>query len=144
MKNFTALVFTGIFAVPAFSATIAPASASICTRDFNPWGHASQCECPSETRYERRVGQCIQGQAVEISIEGSIVPARNDEGDVVAYKVTKSGAESFKIVLPLALRERFASETYQDVKFRLKGDLIESFDGQDLEPTLIVERIEAL
>ncbi len=144
MKKLAALIFT-LLATPAFASWIAPVDAKICTRDYNPWGKASICQCPHATVYDKRIGQCVQGAPVEVTVEGQIAPELNLDGDVVAYKLSKTEGEVYKIVMPLALRATFNDASFQGPRFRIYGEIIENFDGSiDAEPTIIVTSLEVL
>lgn len=145
MQKFAALIITSFLATPAFATWIAPVSASVCTRDFNAWGQASTCQCPHATRYENRLGACVQGAPVAIEVEGYVAPELNLDGDVVAYTLNKTETESFKVILPLALRPKFEEKEFQSLKFRISGEVIENYDGSvDAQPTIILEKIEPL
>ncbi|RZA25770.1 MAG: hypothetical protein EOP10_05860 [Proteobacteria bacterium] len=144
MQKLAALVITSFLAAPAFASSIAPESASICTRDFNSWGQSSHCECPDATRYEDRIGQCVQGLPVEIAVEGYIYPSRNEDGDVVAYRIMKNGTESYKIALPFALREKFSDEKLEGTKILFKGEVVQHLSGNEVvETTIIVNEIDS-
>jgi hypothetical protein len=33
---------------------------TICTKDLNEWGHASNCQCAKETaKYDQKIGKCV-------------------------------------------------------------------------------------
>ena len=146
MQKLAALLMTSFLAVPAAFATwIVPVSATICTRDYNAWGKASICDCPHATRYENRIGQCVQGAPIDISVEGFVAPELNLDGDTVGYILSKSETKSFQLVLPIALRAKFDEGLLEGIKFRISGEVIENFDGTEIvQPTIIVEKIEPL
>lgn len=146
MQKLAALLMTSFLAAPAAFATwIAPVSTSICTRDFNAWGNASICECPHATRYENRIGQCVQGAPIEISVDGHIHPELNAEGEATAYILSKNEHETFKLVLPFRLRAKLDKPLFQAMKLRISGEVIENYDGSEIaQPTIIVEKIELI
>jgi len=46
MTKLIAFIFTAFAANTAFASWIAPVETGFCTRDYNEWGQASQCQCP--------------------------------------------------------------------------------------------------
>lgn len=144
MMKLAAFFVTSLLATPAFATWIAPVSTGACTRDFNPWGQASICECPHATRYENRIGACVQGAAIDVVVDGHITPVRSLEDDAVTFVLSDAKSEkSYTVVLPLELRSKFEVKEFAAVKFRVSGEVIENYDGTPIEqPTIILDRLD--
>lgn len=143
MLKFTALFFTALFAAPTFAASIQATPNLICTRDLNPWGRASLCQCPSETYYDQRIGSCLKDDTSYATVEGLADVEVNSTGQVIGYTVKNDQNEIVRIVLPVALRSTFEAEDFQGSKVRISGELVERHDGSIvIQPFLILDTFE--
>ena len=96
----------------------------VCTRDFNPWGHASRCACPDTYQYEQRAGLCIpkDSSLEEIETEGTL------RAGVVAIGGETTGVElitdqgSYELILER--KELDTISRYDGLTVEVTGDLI--------------------
>ena len=131
MKKFFAVIALSFLASSsAFASFIAKGASNICTRDLNPWGRASICSCPDESFYDQRIGSCIQDVLVPATVEGVVATELNRTGHIIGYTLTNNENQTYKIVLPVSLRETFESEEFQSQKVRISGEVMESLDGK--------------
>ncbi len=146
MKNYIALIFTSILASTAFASSIVPVSTLSCTRDYNAWGQSGNCDCPQETRYERAIGQCVQGAAVAISLDGVLQTETNLDGDVSAIILSNDSRESYELVLTNAMRSEIEELKAQELNYRITGEVVENNDASQTisRPKIIVKEIQIL
>ena len=148
MKNFIVTIFATVLANTAFASWIAPVQTLSCTRDFNAWGQSGNCECPNATRYERSLGQCVQGAPVEISVEGVIKSEPTLNGDSNAIVLTNENSENYELVTTRMIRAHIEELEAQGLNFRITGEVLEIYDASKSEavsrPVIIVKDIEEL
>ena len=129
--------------IPASAAAVIPTEGSICTRDYNPWGLASRCECPEPSAYEHRIGQCITGQLQPLRVEGFIsTQMAAIGGETTGIVLESSEIGYYELVLPLHLRAELEQAELSGRSFTVTGDYINirGIESGD-RPTLIVNTL---
>lgn len=143
MIKFAAFVISTIFASSAFAATYAPSSTLTCTRDYNAWGRASMCQCPtltdSETFYDSRVGACVSPDLISFTdVEGHIKPEVNPAGFTIGYTLTTDANEVYAVVAPVAVRAQFEEADFSSRKVRISAELIQKTDDNSKRPAILI------
>ncbi len=147
MKNFIALLFASatLYASSSFATTIAPVETLACTRDFNAWGHAGNCACPHATRYENRLGACVQGAPVAFSTEGELSTEVAIGGETTGLVIVDSSNDTYELIVNRQTQAQIDELIAQGVKYRVTGEILE-VDGVEsgARPTVLVDTIEAV
>lgn len=146
MTQFIALIFAGFLANTAFASWIAPVSIISCTRDVNAWGHSDNCLCPHATRYERSLGQCVQGAPVEIAVDGVITTEPTLDGEALSFVLASNDKDNYELIMPRALKAHIEELEAQGLNFRVTGEVLENYDASEViaRPSIIVKSIEEL
>lgn len=130
----------------AFSATVVPSQDMICTRDLNPWRQSSICSCPDNTRYDQRIGYCVEGPAYPATVRGEIETGVMAVGGETSGIVLESLSDArFDLVLSNDLLRQLEEGTERGQIFEVEGEYIE-LPGTEipLRPSLIVSSIREL
>jgi hypothetical protein len=127
MKIFSAILF-GLISVTsaAQAAEIVPTETLICTKDLNPWGRASRCFCPVETRYDQRLGACITGEYEPIMVSGQVVTgivAIGGESTGIALRTFDNPDVSYELIVTREDRRKLSR--LNGLPFEVEGDYIE-------------------
>jgi hypothetical protein len=148
MKNFIALIFAALIANSAFATWIAPVETATCTRDYNAWGHAGKCECPHATRYERALGQCVQGAPIDITVDGVIATEVTfvGEDEIKSFVLTAANKDNYELVLSRMLKAEIEEFEAQGLNYRITGEVLETYDASEIvaRPKIIVATVEVL
>ena len=96
----------------------------ICTSDFNPWGHSSQCSCSNERIYDQRSGLCLdKAEAQEIMISGPISSGLAAiGGETTGFEITSKEGDTYELILKVADQEKLSS--LDQMWFEITGELI--------------------
>ncbi len=96
----------------------------ICTSDFNPWGHSSQCSCADERTYDQRSGLCLdQAEAQEITVSGPISSGLAAiGGETTGFEITTKEGDTYELILKVADQEKLSS--LDQMWFEVAGELI--------------------
>lgn len=143
LRNLSAMIcMSAAFAVTASAAEVVPAENRACTRDYNAWGNASQCTCPSEAMYDQRSAYCLRGELEAFSSEGFVstgIAAVGGETTGVVFE--SSEQDLYELILPLRLKAQLA-ESNTGTVYRIYGDYIE-VPGVESgpRPTIIVNQL---
>lgn len=146
MKNLIRALFIGLMSTSAYSASIVQTEGLACTRDFNAWGNAGRCACPSESNYENRIGKCLIGQLESISTTGQIsTEVSAIGGETTGIVIQSADAASYELVLPLRLKEQLQQAQVEGVQYTVEGDFlnIQGVESGD-RPTIIVNELTPL
>jgi hypothetical protein len=146
MKNFIALIFATLVSSSAFAAWIAPVQTATCTRDFNAWGHSGSCVCPSDTRYERALGQCVQGAPVEVAVDGVIATELSFSDESKSFVLASTSQENYELVLTRQLQAEIEELEAQGLNYRVSGEVLETSEANETSdrPKIIVSALEVL
>lgn len=146
MKNLIRALLIGLMSTSAYSASIVPTEGLACTRDFNAWGNAGRCACPSESDYENRIGKCLIGQLESITTTGQISTELSAiGGETTGIVIQSADAGRYELVLPLRLKEQLEQAEVDGVQYTVQGDYlnIEGVESGD-RPTIIVNDLTPL
>lgn len=117
----------------------------ICTRDINPWGHASHCSCNDDASYDERSGLCLQGIEVKtITVQGPVsAGVMAIGGETTGFTITAEDGASYELILQGADQEKLTE--LSGMWIEIEGEQI-SRRGIEIRerPTIIVERIAVL
>lgn len=143
-KSLIAAFAVASFAVGARSAEVVPTGeALMCTRDYNPWGRASLCECPEQSTYENRSGYCIRGTLEPVMSEGLIstgMMAIGGETTGIILDTAEQG--SYELILPLSLKQSLENMETESIGFQVVGDYLEVPGVETgMRPTIIVNQL---
>ncbi|MBC7661341.1 MAG: hypothetical protein H7249_16725 [Chitinophagaceae bacterium] len=142
MKNFLTLIFSGLLTHTAFATTIAPVDVGMCTRDFNPWGHSSMCSCPHATRYDLRIGRCVQGAPVEANQLGVISKELAIGGETSGAVLNTDEGQKFELILSRQASAQLEDPQNLGQKYQISGEILE-VEGLETatRPTIIVDAL---
>jgi len=146
MKNFIKLAFISFLSTSAYGAVVVPTGALMCTRDYNLWGEASRCACPSETDYDLRIGRCIQGSFDPVSTMGEISSQVSAiGGETTGVVIQASAEESYELVLPNYLKEQLNQGELKGIQYEVEGDylIVPGVETGD-RPTIIVNSLKPI
>lgn len=147
MNKFVAIVFSTMTILAstssAFASTYAPSSTLLCTRDYNAWGRASTCQCPttteSEAFYDQRVGACVSSDLMDFAeVEGTIAPQINRAGITIGYTLTTEANEVFVVVAPVMIRAQFEDESFLAQKFKVAAEVIHKTEDNINRPAILI------
>jgi hypothetical protein len=148
MKNFIALIFATLISSSAFASWVAPVETATCTRDFNAWGHSGSCECPHATRYERALGQCVQGAPIDVAVDGVIATevSFNGEDESKSFVLAGANQDNYELVLTHQLKAEIEELEAQGLNYRVSGEVLETYDANEVvaRPKIIVSALEVL
>lgn len=96
----------------------------VCSRDINPWGHASNCSCDDDNVYDERSGMCLKGNAVEKMIVQGAVSAGMMAigGETTGFLITTSDGEAYELILKITDQEKL--NKLSGMQFEIEGELI--------------------
>jgi len=99
-------------------------SAGVCTRDFNLWGHASQCSCADSHVYDVRSGLCLQEAAAEkIMVQGTVSSGiMAIGGETTGFTIETSEGNSYELVLKIVDQDKLSK--LSGMWFEVEGELI--------------------
>ncbi len=96
----------------------------VCTRDLNPWGHASQCSCKKQDIYDDRAGLCLEdGEVEKITVRGTIssgVVATG--GKTPGFVIHIPEGAFYELILNVAERNKLQNLTGQ--WFEVAGEIV--------------------
>lgn len=117
----------------------------ICTRDLNPWGHASQCSCEPGWQYDQRAGLCLDsGEALPIMVQGKLMAGvMAIGGETTGFVITTSQGEPYDLFLKMADQEKLLK--LDGLTLEVEGDelVIQSLERNERK-AIIVEKISVL
>lgn len=144
MKNLIPTILCSIIAGSAGAATVVPVADLICSRDYNAWGKASVCRCPSELHYDKRVGSCLTGETETTTATGEIAThVMAIGGETTGVVLATSEDESYELILPNSLKNELAQAQLEGQKFTVTGDLVNLTAVESEErPSIVVTSIE--
>jgi hypothetical protein len=127
MKHIFTLTITILlfcFSSAAASPRIGHYPAGMCTRDFNLWGHASQCSCNEQELYDARAGLCFKdGDGEKIMVQGAMLTGMVAIGGETTGFVIKTPEEvSYELVLKVTDQEKL--QKISGMWFEVTGDFI--------------------
>ncbi len=146
MKYLIRYAILGLLSSSAYGATVVASGPLVCTRDYNLWGEASRCACPTPTDYDRRIGRCIQGELEPISIAGEIQsPVSAIGGETTGIVLQASELERYELVLPRYLRDQMQEGQVQGISYEVQGDylVVPGVETGD-RPTIIVNSLRPI
>lgn len=129
MKVFTSVFSLGLFfSSSLFASWVVPTADLACTKDINPWGLPSLCFCPEASKYDQRIGYCVDGERYPILVQGVLnsEQAKLQGPDSGISLETNRG--SFDLVIPRHERERL--KRAHGLYFEAEGEFILLPDGQ--------------
>lgn len=143
MKFLIRTLLSLMIATAAKGATVVPVADLICTRDFNAWGQASICGCPSELHYDKRVGACLAGEAESATVRGEIATeVMAIGGETIGLLLTSPDEGTFELIVPLYLKRQLNQAELKGIEFQVTGDLVNlSAVGSEERPSLVVTDI---
>lgn len=151
MKHIYRLVLSSLFAIIPMSFAQAAelvdfGSPFICTRDINAWGKPSHCSCPDETRYDRRIGRCLAGDADIVSVEGPIASdVLAAGGETTGFVVSNANSGDYELVLSFEQKFLIEEAKNKGLTYKIDGELV-NVPGVEINkrPTILVDSIEVL
>lgn len=96
----------------------------ICTRDINPWGHASSCTCNTDQVYEQRAGLCLEGSVdKKIIVQGSVTADAVAIGaETTGFIIKTPEHKSYELFLKMEDQEKI--KKIRGMWFEIEGELI--------------------
>jgi len=141
------------FFILLFASTVAIASpqngqypSGMCTRDINPWGHASQCSCEDDELYDARAGLCLKGTAEneKIMVQGLVSTGMVAIGGETTGIALKTSADiSYELIVKVIDQEKL--QKLNGMWFEVEGDVINIISVErDPRRAIIVETLNVL
>ncbi len=96
----------------------------MCTRDFNPWGHASTCSCDNNAIYDERAGLCFtDGETEKITVQGPVSAGMAAIGGETTGVVLETADNiTYELIVTVADREKL--QKISGMWFEVTGDFI--------------------
>lgn len=135
------------FAATAEAAEVVPGDGNLlCTRDFNAWGHASQCQCPSGSTYEKRSAYCLKGELEAIESVGAVsTEVSAIGGETTGIVLQSSEQDMYELILPLRIQKELTESEANGTIYQVQGDYLE-VPGVETgaRPTIIVNSLSPI
>lgn len=148
MKTILSILYCCIFAFvsSAFaSPRVGVKPSGICTRDINPWGHASQCSCNDGDLYDGRSGLCLTGVTPEkIMIQGAVSAGMMAiGGESTGFTIETSEGKLYELILKTVDQKKLSKQS--EMWFEINGELI-TVQGVEMKErrVIIVEQLAVL
>lgn len=148
MKKATSLILVTMLYTASCTAASPRAGQSpngLCTRDINPWGHASQCSCDEGSIYDERAGLCLHGSPGQrVMLRGRVTAGvMAIGGETTGFVITTPQNDSYELILKVADQEKMTR--LDGLSFEVEGELliIESVERKQRK-AIIAERIAIL
>lgn len=117
----------------------------ICTMDFNPWGHASQCSCAENELYDERAGLCLAGNTnVEITVQGAVTAGMAAiGGESTGYELKTPKEQTYELILQVADQQKL--NKLSGMWFEVTGEfiIIQSVERSERK-AVIVDKLAVL
>lgn len=127
MRNIPSLALVIVFffiSSASASSPIGQHPTGICTRDINPWGHASNCSCSDDGIYDARAGLCFKdSHGKKIMVQGPISAGMVAiGGETTGFVLTTPQGVSYELIVKVDDQEKLYK--LSGMWFEVAGDLI--------------------
>lgn len=127
MKKISTLVIC-LLSITFSLATASPRTGQrpegVCLRDFNLWGHASNCSCKEQKVYDDRAGLCLEdGDGVKIIVQGPISAGMVAiGGETTGFVIKTPEGVSYELILKVADQKKL--KKLSGLWFEVAGEFI--------------------
>ncbi|MBC7530698.1 MAG: hypothetical protein H7318_03905 [Oligoflexus sp.] len=122
MKSILRFLFIGLLSSTAYSADTVATDTLACTRDYNAWGKAGRCACPTESSYKSRIGRCLTGTLEPVISTGEIATELAAiGGETSGIELQTGDNESYELVLPLLLKKQLEQANLKGLQYKVEG-----------------------